>query len=168
MRAFLLELWTWIALALGTGLGLGYSPWLPGTLGSLWGLPLMGWMLLQKRPVWLYALIWAGLFLAGVFICHRAAKILGRGDPSEVVFDEIAAFPIVFFPLLFLAEPWNFTTAAIGFLWFRLFDVIKPWPIPRFELLPGGLGIMADDLIAALYAALAVWLTLLVLGSQSL
>lgn len=164
MREFLAEIWTWTALILGSGLGVGYIPWLSGTVGSLWGLPLVWLLLRHKWPLWNVSLLWAALFLVGVPICGRAAKFLDREDPSQVVFDEIAAFPIVFAPLLFLAGPWNFTTATVGFLWFRLFDMLKPWPISRFELLPEGWGIMADDAAAALYAAAAFWLTLLVFG----
>ena len=87
-------------------------------------------------------------FCLGVPICSRAAEYLERKDPPEVVLDEIAAFPIVF-----LTVPVDLTTGVLGFLWFRLFDITKPWPMKRLEHLPRGLGIMADDSAAALYAA---------------
>ena len=74
-------------------------------------------------------------------------------DPGQVVFDEIAAFSVVF-----LFVPISLRSAILGFLLFRLFDVWKPWPARRLERLPGGLGIMADDFAAAVYAAGGLWL----------
>jgi phosphatidylglycerophosphatase A len=95
------------------------------------------------------------IFLAGVAICHRAAREFNGKDPKQIVFDEIAAFPIVF-----LFVPINWATAIYGFIWFRLFDILKPWPIKKVESLPGGLGIMADDFVAGVYAAAALMFTI--------
>lgn len=154
------HLWERTALVLGTGLGAGFSPVMPGTAGSLWGLPLV-WGLKQPSVSPLVEAVVAVLVvLAGVAICGRAARTLGRYDPPQVVFDEIAAFPLVF-----CAVPsFNPQAAVIGFVWFRLFDITKPWPIRRFEKLPGGVGIMADDLMAGTYAAIALWGTMRLTG----
>ena len=99
------------------------------------------------------------LVVVGIPVCSAGARALGRHDPAPVVFDEIAAFPIVF-----AIVELQLTTAIVGFLWFRVFDITKPWPVRRFERLPRGFGIMADDLAAAVYAGGALWLTVEILG----
>lgn len=147
--------WDQIVLVLATGLGIGFVPVMPGTFGTLLGLPL-AWAV--DRPGWPLVIQIAALvaiFLAGIPLCDRAARLLGKKDPGSVVFDEIAAIPVVF-----LLERMTFSTAILGFVWFRIFDIAKPWPIRRLERFPGGLGIMIDDLMAAIYAGLALWLTL--------
>ncbi len=142
-------------LLLATGFGVGRSPVAPGTVGSLWGL-LVVWAWQQSGlPVWATALFAVAIFLIGIPICRRGAELLGSKDPAAVVFDEIAAFPIVF-----AAIELNWLSALIGFLWFRLFDILKPWPCSRFDRLPGGLGIMADDAAAGVYAGVALWITI--------
>lgn len=146
-------------LTWATGLGFGYAPKAPGTAGSLLGPPLVwAWHSLQLPTAAGFA-AFAVLIVFGIWVCHQAGQYFGRVDPGAVVFDEIAAFPVVFF-----AIPLTPTTAVAGFLWFRLFDVWKPWPIHRLEKLPGGLGVMADDQAAAIYAAAALWLTVFALG----
>lgn len=153
------RLWERTALVLGTGLGAGFSPVMPGTAGSLWGLPLVWGLKQQPGPPLLEVAVAVLVIVAGVAICGRAARTFGQHDPPQVVFDEIAAFPLVF-----CAVPFDPTTAVIGFVWFRLFDITKPWPIRRIEKLPDGLGIMADDLLAGAYAAAALWLTVKLTG----
>ena len=93
------------------------------------------------------------LFLVGIPICAAGARLLGTKDPGAVVFDEIAAFSV-----LFLFVPFTLWTAVAGFVLFRLFDIWKPWPARRLERLPGGLGIMADDFVAGFYASGCLWL----------
>ena len=138
-------------LLAATGLGLGYAPVAPGTFGSLAGLPLA--LGVQQFSLWGQIVAAGVCFIVGIPICSRGAKILGLKDPGAVVFDEIAAFPVVF-----AGTPLTLKTAVAGFLLFRLFDVLKPWPASGLEKLPGGLGIMADDFAAALYAAAGLWL----------
>ena len=140
-------------LWLATGLGVGNVSAAPGTLGSLWGPPLVWGMQEAGLAGWTWGAAALVLVLAGVPICGRASVILRRKDPGCVVFDEIAAFPVVF-----AVTHVDWATALAGFALFRLFDVWKPWPIRRFEQLPGGWGVMADDLVAAVYAALGLWL----------
>ncbi len=130
-----------------TGFGLGYVPRGPGTAGSLLGPPLI-WALGTdgRYPLWT-ALAGVIAFMIGIPICDAGIRLLQRKDPPHVVFDEIVAFFWVF-----LLTPINPGTAVIGFLLFRIFDIIKPWPIRRIEWLPGGLGVMADDVVAGLFA----------------
>ena len=142
-----------VVLAFATGLGFGYSPWAPGTVGSLWGLVLVWGMQRSELNGIGWGIVTALFALVGVPLCAKAADLMGRKDPGCVVWDEIAAFPVVF---AMTTVTW--TNAVVGFLLFRLFDITKPWPIRRCERLPGGWGIMADDLIAGLYAGACLWL----------
>lgn len=137
----------WTTLALATGGGLGMSPVAPGTVGSLGGLLLVwGLQTLVLTGAWQVA-IFVALALIGIPICERASQLFGRHDPGAIVYDEIIALIVVF-----ALVPITWTTAAVGFLAFRLFDVWKPWPVSRLEQLPGGTGIMADDIAAGGYA----------------
>jgi phosphatidylglycerophosphatase A len=138
-------------LLIATGLGLGFVHFAPGTIGSLAGLP-VAWGL-HFLPLWGQVAAAVFFFLFGIPICAGGARLLGTKDPGAVVFDEIAAFSV-----LFLLVPFGIAPAVAGFVLFRLFDVWKPWPARRLERLPGGLGIMADDFAAALYAAASLWL----------
>jgi phosphatidylglycerophosphatase A len=105
------------------------------------------------------------LALVGSAICIRFAPAViaatGKTDPGEVVADEIAGQSVTFLTVGFLAietfstkQIWG--TAALGFLLYRAFDAVKPWPIHKLEKLPAGWGILADDLMASVYAAIAL------------
>lgn len=137
------------ALLIASGFGSGYAPFAPGTAGSLVGLVL--WLPLATAP-WAVA-VGATLFVAGLGIWagDRTARRLGAKDPGLVVVDEIAGMWVT---LLFL--PFTPVSAALAFVAFRAMDVFKPWPARRFERFPGGWGIMADDLMAGVYANLLV------------
>lgn len=136
-----------LTLLLAEGCGLGRLPVAPGTFGSLVGLP-VGWLLWQWQvPVLFRLTLWLVMFLIGIPLCQRAALLRGKKDPGSVVWDEITAFPLIFS----MIHDSSMMLVG-GFLLFRVFDVTKPWPTKRFERLSGGLGIMADDQIAALYA----------------
>ena len=91
--------------------------------------------------------------LAGTWAATRAEKLLGKKDPGAVVVDEVAGQLITFLFVPWLAGPW---TVFAGFLAFRVFDIWKPYPVRRLEGLGGGLGIMADDMLAGFYAAAAM------------
>ncbi len=149
-----------VAWFIGTGFGLGLMPKAPGTWGSLLGPPLV---YLLQRALYTPTLYWAVslclILLAGP-ICGRAARFFGEKDPGPVVLDEIVSFVLVF-----AAVRVTWTTAVLGFLWFRIFDISKPWPAHRLEALPGGWGVLADDLAAGVYAGLALWGTMWVWGS---
>jgi phosphatidylglycerophosphatase A len=138
-------------LCLVTGLGLGRIPSAPGTFGSLLGLPLVSG--LQHLPPVAQGIAAVVLFLIGVPLCTRGARLMHAKDPGAIVYDEIAAFPV-----LFLVARLTPFTAIAGFALFRLFDITKPWPVRQFEKLPEGWGLMADDLVAGIYAGAALWL----------
>lgn len=141
-----------ILFLLSIGLGLGAVRQAPGTVGSLWGpLLILGCQSLNSDPLFmlLYGVI---LFAVGIPICEAGIRHYQTKDPKHVVFDEIAAFPFVF---LFVPLTWG--TAIAGFCLFRLFDIAKPWPIKRFENLPGAWGVMSDDTIAGILAGLVLW-----------
>jgi phosphatidylglycerophosphatase A len=135
-------------MILATGFGTGYGPVAPGSWGSLPGLAL-AFGLQRIAGGWAVAAGAAFFALAGVWAAGRAEALLGERDPGPVVVDEIAGQLV---SLMFL--PINVRTLAIGFVLFRILDVLKPWPANRLEDLPGGSGIMADDLMVGLYANL--------------
>jgi len=145
-----------IATALATGFGSGYSPIAPGTAGSAVGL-LLFWPLHGVAVSWQIAAT-VVVFFAGTAAASQVADRIGLKDPGIVVVDEIVGMWVT---LLFL--PLTAVTAVAGFFLFRVMDVFKPWPARDFEALPKGWGIMADDVMAGVYANLLVRVVLLVL-----
>ena len=146
-----------IILFTAEGFGLGRISFAPGTWGSLWGIPL-GWTLGHFDTNWWQRLI-IGLvmFVVGVPICGIAARLRDKKDPGSVVWDEIAAFPLVFaFAPLTGDNLWQ--VLGLGFVLFRIFDIWKPPPARHCDRLEGGFGIMVDDTVAAVYAAAALLL----------
>ena len=135
-------------LALGGGAGL--VPKAPGTAGSLLAIPLV--LLLQLAPFAWQLAIWAALCAVGLWLCENVGRALGEPDHGAIVWDEICGMAIV----LLLAPPGLGWTLA-AFLAFRLFDIVKPWPINIIDRrMPNGLGAMSDDLLAAVYAAVVI------------
>jgi len=133
------------------GFGAGLAPRAPGTFGSLVGL-LAAWGLLELPLLWRVALVLAVIGF-GVWICGESARRLQRHDDQRIVFDEIAG---VLLTSLVVQKP-SVVSLMLVFVFFRVFDIVKPWPIRDVDhSLHGGLGIMLDDLIAALYAAACV------------
>ena len=146
---------------LAFGFGSGLSPVAPGTAGTVAAVPL--YLLMAPLPTGIYLLLTASVFVAGIPICGRAASDLGIHDHGGIVWDEIAGYLIT---MAFVPGGWPWVIA--GFLAFRLFDVLKPWPIGWADArVSGGFGIMLDDAIAALYAALLLWLIQVLSGSLS-
>ena len=128
------------------GFGAGLSPWAPGTLATACSLPL-AWLVMGWPLAWGAALV-GSLILCGIPICGIATRRLGVHDHPGIVLDEIAAML-----LLALTLPKNVVWLAGAFVLFRLFDILKPWPIREMDhRLGGGVGIMLDDLMAAVYA----------------
>jgi phosphatidylglycerophosphatase A len=124
----------------------------PGTWGSLVGLALAAG-LIRSGAEDLIAWTTLGLALPAVWICAAAERGLGRADPGEVIIDEVVAMPLCFLGwsrLESAATPW--VLFAVGFALFRLFDITKPFGIGQLQRLPGGWGVMADDLAATLAA----------------
>ena len=139
---------------LAFGLGSGLSPRAPGTAGSALAV-LLYLLLLAPLPLEAAALVIAAAAVAGVWICGEASRQLGVHDHGGIVWDEFVGMWIALFALP-LELPW----IVAAFLLFRAFDIVKPWPINRLdERLGGGLGIMLDDIVAGLFAALIlqVW-----------
>ena len=147
---------------LAFGLGAGLSPVAPGTVGTLVGIPL--WFLISPLPTAAYFGILTGLFLFGCWLCGASARRLGVHDYSGIVFDEVVGFLVTCIPLLAVMAMNPFHEAvglAIAFVAFRVFDIWKPWPIGWLDRrVHGGLGIMLDDLVAGLYAALVLILVI--------
>ena len=144
-----------VAGAVATAFGAGYSPIAPGTAGSLVGL-LLFWPL-RRLPAAFQVAVVAAVFLAGTAAATRVARRVGAHDPGIVVVDEVVG---MWTSLLFL--PFTLGTAALGFLLFRILDVVKPYPARQLEGLPGGWGIMSDDLMAGVYANLVLQVALVV------
>jgi len=131
-----------------TGLGTGYSPFAPGTVGTLLAMPLVYLFDFFSLP-WLYISATVMIFFTGVYASTIAEKYFGRKDPGHVNIDEIAGYLAFMFFL-----PFNWKTVILGFFIFRLMDIIKIPPAKFFEKFSGGWGIMLDDLIAAGYTLL--------------
>ena len=136
---------------------IGRTPAAPGTAGSLVGLG-FGWLGAGLGNAWLLAGLSALTFVACVGICARAERELAQHDPPSVVLDEVWGMAAILWLLPGVSASWAATLAA--FALFRAFDTIKPPPLRRLARLPGGWGIMADDLGASVYTGLILWLIL--------
>lgn len=121
---------------LATGLGLGYLPKAPGTFGTLLGL-----ILAIVLPDNFYLL--AGVCILGIWISNEAEQVFNEHDCPKIVIDEIAGF-------LIAAYGWHGSYLVAAFVLFRILDITKPFPVRQLQNLPGGLGVMADDLAAGL------------------
>ncbi len=143
-----------LSLFIATAGNVGYIPMAPGTAGSLVGLILLTGVRHWAEPM---AEVWVlfGVVIAGVSCSSVAEVHIGREDPKCVVIDEVAGMLATM-----LWVPLNWSTVVVGFVAFRFFDITKPFPAHSVESLHGGLGIMADDLVAAVYAAASVRLFL--------
>ena len=134
-----------LAVFLATCGYIGYAPMAPGTFGSAAGLAIF--VLVRSSGSMVVELATIGvLFAIGVWSGTEAEHHFGGVDPGPIVLDEVVGMLITLALL-----PVNVTGAIVGFLIFRALDVVKPWPAGRFERLPGGLGVMSDDGMAALY-----------------
>jgi phosphatidylglycerophosphatase A len=158
-----------LALLWGTGFGTGYSPLVSGTVGTLVGIPL--YLLLHRFTfglfgpavgLTLYLTVTAVLFMAGVVAANRLEARFRTRDPSQVTADEVVGYLVAACAI----SP-SLASVAVTFALFRIFDIIKPFPARRSERLPGGWGIMVDDLWAGLYANLAARVCLYIWGLVS-
>jgi phosphatidylglycerophosphatase A len=139
-----------LAVFLSTFFYAGYTPFAPGTVGSAAGLALYALVAATASPFVEVATI-VVLFAVGVWAGTITERYFGGIDPGPVVLDEVVGMLIT---LAFIPVGWS--GALVGFFLFRVMDVIKPFPAARFERLHGGLGVMADDAMAAIYANLAL------------
>ncbi|PKM89981.1 MAG: phosphatidylglycerophosphatase A [Firmicutes bacterium HGW-Firmicutes-12] len=127
------------------GFGCGYAPYFPGTVGSVVAVFIA---YLYQFQLWQIAIF----CLVGIFICGRAETILQEHDSSHIVFDEFCG---MFIAAWQLANP---MALIVAFILFRFFDIVKPYPINKLQSLPGGWGVMADDITAGVAARVLVWL----------
>jgi phosphatidylglycerophosphatase A len=131
---------------LALGFGSGLMPVMPGTFGSLAALPIlyaMGFVSLQ-----IFIVITVVSFLVGIYLCGKTASDLKAHDHGSIVWDEVAGMMVTF-----IAVPINPLSLLLGFLLFRFFDILKPWPISVFDRrVHGGFGIMIDDIVAGVIA----------------
>ncbi len=135
---------------IATVLGLGYLPLAPGTAGSL--VAALAFLFLPAYlPSIVFSLALLALFFIAVWSAEVVAKTENRHDPSQVVIDEVVGMAV---SVAFL--PWTFSSIATGFVLFRIFDITKPFPARRSERLPGGWGIVMDDVVAGVYANLVL------------
>lgn len=137
-------------LFLAFGFGSGLAKKMPGTLGTVAAIPV--YLLLIQMPDWLYLVITLISIIAGIAICDQAAKKLQVHDYGGIVWDEIAGLLVTMCWL-----PFSWQTLLAGFALFRLFDIVKPWPIRWLDQhVEGGFGIMLDDVVAGILAALVL------------
>ena len=135
---------------LSLGFGSGLAPWAPGTFGTLAALPL--YLLMQPLPLAAYLLITLLAMLVGFYLCGETARALGVHDHSGIVWDEIVGFMITM-----AAVPLDWKWIIVGFVLFRFFDIVKPWPIKWIDSkVSGGIGIMLDDVLAGVFAWLGL------------
>ena len=138
------------SLLLAFGFGSGLSPKAPGTAGTLAAIPF--YLLLRVLTDLVYLLVVVIAFIAGIFICAAASRRLNVHDHSGIVWDEIVGYWLT----MLLAPP-GWWWLIVGFVLFRVFDILKPWPISLADKkIGGGFGIMFDDVLAAVYAFIAL------------
>lgn len=139
---------------LALGFGAGLAPWMPGTAGTLAAIPV--YLLVAQLPLAYYLVVTLACGLVGIWLCDRTARDAGVHDHPAIVWDEIVGYLITM-----IAIPPSWYAVLAGFLLFRLFDIVKPWPIRLLDrYVKGGFGIMIDDVAAgalALAAMHAIW-----------
>lgn len=132
---------------LALGFGSGLIPRAPGTCGTVAAIPV--YFLVSGLPLWAYLVFTLVIGAVGVWICDRAARDFGVHDHPAIVWDEIAGYLVTM-----IAAPAGWQWVLAGFLLFRVFDVLKPWPISVLDRrVSGGFGIIVDDILAGVFAA---------------
>ena len=142
-------------LFLAFGFGSGLAKKAPGTFGTLVAVPIY-WLFAQTN-LFVYSLLTLIVTVAGIWICDSAAKKLDEHDSGGIVWDEIAGYLITMWLV-----PLSWQAMALGFVLFRVFDILKPWPIKWIDRqVHGGLGIMLDDVLAGVFAGgLLLWISI--------
>jgi len=129
---------------LAFGFGSGLAPKAPGTVGTM--VAVLLYLLCQSMDLLSYSLLTAAICISGIWICGKSSEMLGVHDHGGIVWDEFAGYFITM-----IAAPPGWIWIVVGFILFRLFDILKPWPIQwADEHVDGGLGIMLDDILAGL------------------
>lgn len=127
-------------------------PKAPGTFGTLAAIPV--YLLMSELSLWIFIAITAVISVAGIYICDYTSKALGVHDHSGIVIDEIAGYLITM-----IAVPAEWLWILLGFILFRIFDILKPWPISWLDKkVSGGFGIMIDDVLAGIFALICLHL----------
>jgi phosphatidylglycerophosphatase A len=143
---------------LASGLFIGTVPFAPGTFGAIIGLPIV--FLLSRLDLLLSVLFMLLFIFFAIGIASAAEKILNQKDPAKIVIDEIAGLMVAFTGL-----PFNLKTVVLGFILFRVFDILKPFPIRTLERkVGGGTGVVLDDVLAGVYANLILRLAFYIPG----
>lgn len=146
------------AFWMSTGLGVGYIPFAPGTFGTLWGVLLF--YLSRNLPWQLTAGAILLFILLSVYCAKQAEEIFGGHDSSRIVIDEIAGYLTAV-----IAIPFSLKTMVLAFLLFRLFDIVKPYPIRLIDRRwGGGWGVVMDDILAGVFSNLCLRLIMWVWG----
>jgi phosphatidylglycerophosphatase A len=139
--------------------GLGQLPLAPGTWGSLPPVIIFALFCYSGASAMLLSIVMVVLALVGSIVCVKFAPAVivetGESDPRQLVADEFAGQALTFITVLAVHPQDAFFAAALAFLFFRIFDILKPWPVYKLEVLPAGWGILADDLAAGIYASVA-------------
>lgn len=136
---------TRVALLLGTFFYLGYSPIAPGTVGTVGAILVYYLLTYLSQPI--YFLFLLGFIILSVWVSTEASAAFEKADPGQIVIDEVCGYLVTMFLI-----PTTILNIVLGFFLFRFFDVLKPTPIRRLEGMHGGLGIVADDIAAGIYA----------------
>ncbi len=129
---------------LSSGFYSGYTPFVPGTAGTFLGVLI--YVFLMPESVYLYFLILIAFIVIGIFLSSRAELVYNKKDDQRIVIDEVAGYLVSMFLL-----PSKFSVMVFGFVVFRIFDCVKPYPINKLQNLKSGVGVMADDIMAGLY-----------------
>jgi phosphatidylglycerophosphatase A len=146
-----------LTLLFATFFYIGYSPVAPGTVGTIGAVFLL--FALSMFSLEVYFLFLVGFIIFSIWVSGRASCLLGAEDPRQVVIDEVCGYMVT---MSFL--PLSLTNMVIGFFLFRFFDVVKPPPLRRLESLKGGVGIVADDICAGVYANVILQIIIRVKG----
>lgn len=145
---------------IASGFGLGRLPVAPGTWGSAPVAVVFALMCYIGAGVWGTAVVMVGLAVFGSVACvlfaPAAIEATGKKDPREVVVDEVAGQAVTFIGISAVGANQILITAVLGFLLFRFFDIVKPFPARKAEKLPDGWGVLADDLVTGIYAAIVL------------
>ena len=134
------------------GFGLGLAPKAPGTFGTLAAIPFI--FLTMMAPLWLQLVVAIAICAIGIWFCDVVSRDAGVHDHPAIVWDEVAGFYIT---MIGAAISWQ--TLLVGFILFRFFDIVKPWPITLLDKhVKGGFGIMVDDILAGIFSLICLQL----------
>ena len=147
----------WIAQTIATFFYLGYAPFAPGTAGTLGAIALF--YLLSRFSTQVYILFSLGFTIISIWASGEAEGMFGKTDPGHVVADEVCGYLVT----MFLIPP-SVRNIILGFFLFRFFDIVKPPPARRVERLPGGFGIVIDDIFAGIYANIILQVVIRLFG----